>query len=225
MISLKIPPQALTAEEFEHRGNRFESDIHIIETPDDTVSSEWTQHILNKYGSEVSAYHVGTTFSPDSFVIQLQFPSTPEGRATAQECLAEYRRGFEKGGYVPKKKQALNARKEPGPRKRLYKRRMYRLPDGQSFWYYGLWDRHGNVIGKVEALDRPRASGIPAGKQDRPSFSARTSRTHSKGARAVGIGLRTLAACESTRPMDGRLLRTPTSIPGAVGAHMRTQGD
>lgn len=26
---------------------------------------------------------------------------------------------------------------------------MYRLPDGELFWYYALWDRHGNLIGKV----------------------------------------------------------------------------
>jgi hypothetical protein len=79
--------------------------------------------------------------------------------------LREYQAGFGKGGYVPKKKQALNVKSGPGPRKRLFKNRMYRLPSGQFFWYYALWDGHGNLVGKVEVLDRPRRGGVPLGNK------------------------------------------------------------
>src|SRR5690606_34969106 len=33
--------------------------------------------------------------------------------------------------------------------KRLYLYRMYRLPDGEYFFYFGKWDSHGKLIGKV----------------------------------------------------------------------------
>ena len=62
MISFKPPAQTVSAEEFERRGNLFESDIHIIETPGDTVSSERTQHILDKYADKVVAYYIGPAF-------------------------------------------------------------------------------------------------------------------------------------------------------------------
>jgi len=33
-------------------------------------------------------------------------------------------------------------------RKRLYRNRMYILPDGTEFYYFARWDNHGNLVGK-----------------------------------------------------------------------------
>jgi hypothetical protein len=161
MITFKPPVGALTAEEFEGRGNHFESDIHIIETLADSASAEWTQHILDKYADDVIAYYIAPAVGNGTFVIQLQFAATPEGRTVATECRREYLSGFRKGGQVPRKKRELNAKTKPGRRKRLFKDRLYRLPDGTFFWYYALWDCHGNVVGKVEVMDQPRQDSVP----------------------------------------------------------------
>lgn len=161
MITFKPPVGALTADEFERQGRHFDSDIHIIETPADSASAEWIQHILDKYAAKVIAYYIAPVFGGGTFVVELQFAASPEGRAVAEECLKEYRRGFRKGGQVPKKKKELNAKRAPGRRKQLLKHRMYRLSDGQFFWYYALWDGHGNVLGKVEVMGQPSKDGVP----------------------------------------------------------------
>ena len=160
MLTFRPPTSAVTAEVFVRQGNDFNPDIHIVATPGDTVAAEWTQRIINKYADMVRVYEIGSMFGTNTFVIELQFAATPEGRAVAQECLREYRRGFGKGGYVPLKKKALNARAKGEKKNRLLKNRMYRLPDGQFYWYFGLWDGHGNLVGKVAAADPPSADGI-----------------------------------------------------------------
>lgn len=155
------PKNAVTAEQYESQGNTFDSDIHIIECPDDAISSEWTQHILDKYADEVVAYYIAPMLGDLGFSIELQFARTPAGRTTARECRKEYLGGFRKGGYVPTRKQAIS-KSEAHKKVRLLMNRMYRLPSGQYFWYYGKWDGHGNLIGKVESIDRPRQNdGIP----------------------------------------------------------------
>jgi len=152
---------AVTAGEFEGQGNCFSPDIHIIESPDDTAASEWTQTILDKYCDQVIAYHIAPIMGDFTYSIELQFASTPAGRAAARECLKEYRSGFRKGGLVPRRKKQKNAKPTTGRRRRLLKNRMYRLRNGTLFWYYSLWDNHGNLIGKVESHDLPSGDGIP----------------------------------------------------------------
>ena len=57
MLRFKRPANALDADEFQRQGNRFQSDIDIIETPEDTASAEWTQQVLDKYADKVAAYN------------------------------------------------------------------------------------------------------------------------------------------------------------------------
>lgn len=158
MITFIPPATAVTAEDFGRNGNSFAPDLHIIVMPEDVAAAEWTQHILDKYADKAIAYSVGPVFGNDTFVIELQFADTPAGRATAKECVKEYKSGFRKGGDVARRKKEANARKDAGRRPRLLKHRMYLLPDGQYFWYFARCDHHGNVAGKVESVDRPRDS-------------------------------------------------------------------
>jgi len=151
----------VTAQEFETQGNYFSPDIHIIETPDDAAASEWTQYILDKYVDAVVAYHIAPMLGGFTFSIELQFAATADGRATARDCLKEYRSGFRKGGVVPRKKKLSKDVAATERKTRLFMHRMYRLPDGQFFWYFARWDRHGNLIGKVESIDQPHQGGIP----------------------------------------------------------------
>lgn len=153
------PSNAVTAEQYERQGNTFEPEIHIGESLNDTIACEWTQHILDKYADEVVAYHIAWMPGDSGISIELQFAATPAGEATLDECLTEYQSGFGKGGYVVKKKQAIS-KSETHKKVRLLRNRIYRLPSGQYFWYFGRWDRHGNVAGKVESLDRPREKRV-----------------------------------------------------------------
>lgn len=142
---------AVTAEVFESQGNGFEPDIHIVVSTADEADSEWTQTILDKYAGAVIAYYVQPVFDQNTFSIELQFASTSEGRETARRCLSEYKSGFRRGGFVPKKKQQANINVLTGRRRRLLTNRMYRLENGLYFWYFAKWDRHGNLCGKVDA--------------------------------------------------------------------------
>ena len=161
MITFQPTASAITADAFQRQGNSFDPDIHIIATTEDAATAEWTQYILDKYADEVTVYSVMPAFGTDTFVIELQFADTPAGRATARECLREYKSGFRRGGAVVRKKKEVNTKTGPEKRKRLLKDRMYLLPNGQYFWYYAHWDYHGNVIGKVAPIDRPGNGGVP----------------------------------------------------------------
>ncbi len=153
--------RAMAAKQFESQGNCFSPDIHIIASPDDTTAVEWTQQVLNKYADKVIAYHITPAVLGLAFSIELQFDSTPEGRATARECRREYTRWFGKGGVVARRKKQANAEPRSGRKPRLFVNRMYRLADGQLLWYFGRWDRYGNLVGKVESSDRPRQGHVP----------------------------------------------------------------
>ena len=117
--------------------------------------------MLDKYAEKVIAYHIEPVLTEGTFSIELQFAATPQGRAAARECLKECRRGHGKGGYVPQKKRQLNVTAKCSRRPRLQKNRMYRLRSGQLFWYFGLWDGHGNLVGKVVSDDQPFDDGVP----------------------------------------------------------------
>lgn len=60
-----------------------------------------------------------------------------------KQCNQEYVRGWRKGGAVATKKKAAHLKSQ----KRLFRNRMYILPDGTEFFYYARWDGHGNLIG------------------------------------------------------------------------------
>lgn len=133
---------ALSAPEFEKRGGKWNPHVHWIVPTNDEIEADFVQGLLDKYSKHVEAYFIQSVFDPETFCVELQF----RDEEVAENCRKEYMRGFGKGGAVPKAKQALPKK----AKKRLYKNRMYRLPDGQLFWYYALWDHHGNLIGKIK---------------------------------------------------------------------------
>ena len=124
---------------------------HWIVQPGEPIEAEFVQGLLDKYGPEVKAYAI-TEFG-DSFCVELQFTDP----AIGEQCNLDYVRGWRKGGKVALKKKAANS----NSRKRLFRNRMYILPDGTDFFYYARWDGHGNLIGKVltEAGTSPDEEG------------------------------------------------------------------
>lgn len=139
-ISLRTH-DALPAPEFERRGGRWEPHIHWIVPTHDEIESTFVQALLDKYASKVEAYSILPCLDGDTFCVELQFHDESVG----DRCRTEYMRGFGKSGCVPKQKQARSQK----AKKRLSSHRMYRLPDGELFFYFAKWDRHGNLVGKV----------------------------------------------------------------------------
>lgn len=139
-ISFKVH-SALDAAEFVRRGGVWEPDIHIVVPVGDEIEAQFVQSVLDKYASHVETYAIGPCLDADTFSVELQF----QDKAIAGQCRAEYRRGFGKGGVVPKAKQTRPQK----AKKRLHKHRMYQLQDGELFWYYAKWDNHGNLVGKI----------------------------------------------------------------------------
>lgn len=132
---------AITAEEFERRGGEWQPHTHWIVPTHDEIVAEFVQSLLDKYAADVQAYAVSRILDGDTYCVELQFHDD----AIGEHCDREYKRGFSKGGVVPKQKQARSKK----TKKRLYSHRMYRLPDGELFFYFAKWDGHGNLVGKV----------------------------------------------------------------------------
>lgn len=132
---------ALSAPDFERQGGKWDPHVHWILPTNDEIEADFVQRLLNKYCEHVEAYFIHPVFDNDTFSVELQFCDQEIGK----RCHREYMRGFGKGGAVPKAKQARPNK----AKKRLYKNRMYRLPDGEMFWYYALWDHHGSLMGKI----------------------------------------------------------------------------
>lgn len=139
-ISLRTN-HALTASEFERRGGDWNPQIHWIVPTNDEAVSTLVQSLLDKHATSIEAYSILLCFDNDTCSIELQFHDESVG----ERCQQQYIRGFRKGGCIPKQKQA----QAKGAKKRVYSNRMYRLPDGECFFYFAKWDRHGNLVGKV----------------------------------------------------------------------------
>lgn len=141
-ITLQIDT-AITAQEFERRGGKWQPHIHWIVPTHDEIEANFVQALLDKYAADVESYSILPYLDDDTYCIELQF----HDESVAERCRTEYIRGFGKGGCVPKQKQKQAPSKKA--KKRLYTNRMYRLPDGEYFFYYEKWDHHGNLVGKV----------------------------------------------------------------------------
>lgn len=141
-MALILPTRnALSAPEFERRGGEWEPHVHWIVPTHEPIEADFVQRLLDKYASDVEAYFAGPIFDEQTFCIELQFRDDDVGK----RCSQEYLRAFRKGGEVVKAKQAMATK----PKKRLYRRRMYRLPDGELYWYSMKFDGHGNLSGTV----------------------------------------------------------------------------
>lgn len=132
---------ATDADSFVRRGGEWSPDIHWIVPTLDHIEADFVQQLLDKCASEVEVYAILPFLDSDTFSVELQF----RNKSVADQCRAEYQKGFAKGGCVPKAKKA----KPSTSRRRIFKNRMYRLGDGEFFWYFEKWDHHGNVIGKI----------------------------------------------------------------------------
>lgn len=132
---------ALSAPEFERRGGKWSPQIHLTVPTHDEIEAQFVQGLLDKYSEHVEAYFIAPVFDGQTYSVELQFRDDD----VADRCAKEYRSGFGKGGAVPRAKQA----KPKKATKRLLKNRMYRLPDGELFWFYAKWDGHGNLMGKI----------------------------------------------------------------------------
>lgn len=136
MISLKTD----SAVHMSNLKGHWKPDCHWIVQPGEPIEAEFVQGLLDKYASEVRAYAI-SMIGGGVYCVALQFADP----AVGERCNLEYRRGWRKGGGVAAKKKAANGH----TKKRLPQNRMYILPDGTEFFYYGRWDQHGNLIGKV----------------------------------------------------------------------------
>jgi hypothetical protein len=131
---------AVTAPELERGGGTWKPDTHWIVPLEEDIEREFVQSLLDKYASHLEAYSICKTLG--AYCIELQFHDKELG----EKCNTAYMKAFRKNGVVTNAKKALNTK----PTKRIYKDRMYKLPDGKLFWYYATWDGHGNVVGRVE---------------------------------------------------------------------------
>jgi len=139
-VCLKIK-NALDAAEFTRRGGEWNPDVHIIVPNADEAESLFVQDLLDKNATDIESYAVAPCLGPDVFSVELQF----RNKSVGNEFRKAYRRGFGKGGVVPKAKQT----KSRAAKRRLPTHRMYKLRDGEFFWYFAKWDSHGNVVGKI----------------------------------------------------------------------------
>lgn len=141
-MALKLPTgNALSATEFERRGGEWNPHVHWIVPTHEPIEASFVQRLIDEFASEVEAYSALPIFRKETFCIELQFRDDDVGK----RCSQKYLRAFRKGGEVVKTKQALATK----PKKRLYRNRMYRLPDGELFWYFMKYDGHGFLSGWV----------------------------------------------------------------------------
>lgn len=110
---------AVTAPEFERRGCRWRPDTHWIVPVEEDIEQEFVQSLLDKYAPHLEAYFIYEAVG--SYFIELQFCDSDIGT----QCDTEYLKAFRKNGVVTNAKKARNSK----PTKRLYKNRMYALPD------------------------------------------------------------------------------------------------
>jgi hypothetical protein len=150
MLSLRIG-SAVHASHISADG--WNPQCHWIVHPEDTIAAEFVESLLDKYGPGMKAYAI-TPLLGGCFCVELQFVDPILGR----QCNLEYVQGWRKGGAVAREKKAANIKAG----KRLFRHRMYVLPDGTEFCYFGRWDGHGNLIGKVltDAGYSPDEEGI-----------------------------------------------------------------
>lgn len=143
-ISLRTH-DALSAPDFERKGGRWAPHIHWIVPTCDDIESTFVQSLLDKYATDLEAYSILPVFDNDTFCVELQFHDESVG----ERCRTEYIRAFLKGGVVVARKKQAREGLPTNARKRLFSHRMYRLPNGEMFFYYAKWDFHGNLVGKV----------------------------------------------------------------------------
>ena len=143
-VSFKFQ-NAVNAPEFERRGNEWNPHVHWVVPTHDEIESGFVQKLLDEYSEHVEAFFITSVFDDQTLSVELQFRDDEIG----ERCHKEYMQGFGKGGVVALAKKAMQKKAT----KRLYKDRMYRLPDGEMFLYYALWDSHGNLVGKVAAAN------------------------------------------------------------------------
>ena len=130
---------AVTAPELEELGGTWKPNTHWIVPVEEDIERNFVQSLLDKYAPHLEAYFICEAVG--SYCIELQFCDSDVGT----QCNTEYLKAFRKNGVVTNAKKALDSK----PTKRIYKNRMYALPDRTLYWYYAKWDGHGNVVGKV----------------------------------------------------------------------------
>ena len=143
--------KAVTAATFEKRGGEWNPHAHFVVPTHNEEEAKVVQDLLDRYGKDVEAYAIDTVGDAETFSIELQFRDDD----VATKCLKEYRSS--KNALKKRKKETPKKAATSAAKKRLYKDRMYRLPDGELFWYYADWDAN-TAMGKVlDPLNGPRA--------------------------------------------------------------------
>ncbi len=133
--------RSIPADRFEAAGGLWNPDVHFIVMPSDEIAAKNVQSILDRYASGVVAHWI-QEIDGGCYSIELQFSDPQVG----DQCKKEYCRGWQSGGPVTIAKKAQKQRAT----KRLFKHRMYILPEGTEFLYCGVYDGHGYVWGKVQ---------------------------------------------------------------------------
>lgn len=131
-----ILDQAVPADEWEQAGQEWEPDAQVIANPIDNFHFPQVRECLRQHSSGIVSYAIVRLFDSDTLSVELQFASATEKNA----FLKTY-------GKV-----RLHKPKSPssGTVKRLFRNRMYILPDGREFWLHYKWD-NSRRIGKVVA--------------------------------------------------------------------------
>lgn len=125
----------------------WQPDRQVITSTKDDFHFPQVQECIRQHAHAVVAYAIVRIFDEDSLSIELQFVGPDEARAfdkTHQRVRL----------HKPKSKVK-------GPTVKLFKHRMYILPDGREFLMWGKWDQ-SRRIGKVIATRNPDGTGTLA---------------------------------------------------------------
>jgi hypothetical protein len=125
---------AASADEWEAGGQEWNPHSQVITNLKDAFHLPQVQECIRQHAHTVVAFAIVPVFDEDSLSIELQFI----GRDEAQAFDKAYRR-------VRLHKPKVKAN---GPTTKLFKHRMYILPDGREFLLFGRWDQ-SRRIGKV----------------------------------------------------------------------------
>ena len=128
--------RAVSADEWEASGQEWNPHSQVITNLKDAFHLPQVQECIRQHAHAVAAFAIVPVFDEDSLSIELQF----EGKEQALAFDKEYRQV-----RLHKPKGKAN-----GSTTKLFKHRMYILPDGRQFLLFGRWDQ-SRRIGKVVA--------------------------------------------------------------------------
>ena len=127
----------------------WEPDSQVITNVKDDFHLPQVQECIRQHARSVAAFAIVPVLNEDTLSVELQFVGKAEAAAFDK---AQRRVRLHK----PKARTS-------GPVMRLFKNRMYILPDGREFLLFGKWDR-SRRIGKVVVSRNPDGSGTLANK-------------------------------------------------------------